>query len=198
MHMWLKITKRCSPRLLLRMLVYILWLTPILGTARAQQTAAMHLTLPQAIDLALKQNRSLGLARLSVTDSEHKKQIARSDYFPHIKNESSVLHITELAGVEIPAGAFGNHASTGAIPGQTLFLDQGSLTTYTSGTGLAQPLTQMFKIRESNRAATADINSAKIQVDQAEDDVALKVRQVYYELLIAQLKKEAAAEEGNT
>src|ERR1700685_3032172 len=188
MHMWLKITKRCSPRLLLRMLVCILWLTPILGTARAQQTAAMHLTLPQAMDLALKQNRSLGLARLGVADSEHKKQIARSDYFPHIKNESSVLHITELAGVEIPAGAFGNHASTGPIPGETLFLDQGSLTTYTSGTGLTQPLTQMFKIRESNRAATADINSAKVQVDQAEDDVVLKVRPVYYGLLIAQLK----------
>jgi outer membrane protein TolC len=191
--MWLKITKHCSTRLLLRMLVYILWLAPISATARAQQTAATHLTLPQAIDLALKQNRSLGLARLSVTDSEHKKQVARSDYFPHIKNESSVLHITDLAGVDIPAGAFGYHASTGAIPGQTLFLDQGSLTTYTSGTGLAQPLTQMFKIRESNRAATADINSAKIQVDQAEDNVVLKVRQVYYGLLIAQLKKQSAA-----
>ncbi len=55
----------------------------------------------------------------------------------------------------------------------------------------------MFKIRESNRAATADINSAKIQVDQAEDDVVLKVRQVYYSLLIAQLKQQAAVEEVN-
>ncbi len=195
--MWLKITKRCSPRLPLRMLVCILWLTPVFATARAQQTAAMHLTLPQAIDLALKQNRSLGLARLAVTDSEHKKQIARSDYFPHIKNESSALHLTEFAGVEIPEGAFGNHPSTGPIPGETLFLDQGLLTTYTSGTGLTQPFTQMFKIRESNRAATADINSAKIQVDQAEDDVVLKVRQVYYELLIAQIKREAAVEDVN-
>ena len=193
--MWLKITKRCLPQLLSRMLVCVVCLTAIFPAARAQQTTAMHLTLPQAIDLALKQNRSLGLARLGVTDSEHKKQVARSDYFPHIKNESSVLHITELAGVEIPAGAFGVHASTGPIPGETLFLDQGLLTTYTSGTGLAQPLTQMFKIRESNRAATADINSAKIQVDQAEDDVVLKVRQVYYGLLIAQLKKQAAVEE---
>src|SRR3984885_1916268 len=197
MHMWLMITKRCSPRLLLRMSVYILWLTPIFPAARAQQTGTMHLTLPQAIDLALKQNRSLGLARLGVTDSEHKKQIARSDYFPHIKNESSALHLTEFAGVEIPAGAFGIQPFTGAIPGETLFLDQGLLTTYTSGTGLTQPFTQMFKIRESNRAATADINSAKIQVDQAEDDVVLKVRQVYYGLLIAQLKKEAAVEEVN-
>jgi outer membrane protein TolC len=195
--MSLKIAKRCPARLLLPLLVCVVWVTPVHAAAQAQQTAVMHLTLPQAIDLALQQNRSLGLARLGVADSEHKKQIARSDYFPHIKNESNLLHITELAGVEIPAGAFGVHASTGPIPPVNLFLDQGSLTSYTSGTGLAQPLTQMFKIRASNRAATADINSAKIQVDQAEDDVVLKVRQVYYGLLIAQLKKQAAVEEVN-
>src|ERR1700723_1443383 len=164
-------------------------------TVAAQTGAPYHLTLSQAIDLALNQNRDLKLAQLSVVDSEHKKEIARSDYFPHIKNESAVLHLTELAGVEVPAGAFGNHASTGAIPGQSLFLDQGALTTYTSGTGLEQPFTQMFKIRESNRAATADINSAKIQVSEAENEIALKVRQLYYNILIAQLKQQAAAEQ---
>ena len=56
-------------------------------------------------------------------------------------------------------------------------------------------MTQMFKIHESNRAAIADVNTAKIQVDQAEDEVALKVRQLYYGILIAQLKQQAAAEE---
>jgi outer membrane protein TolC len=155
----------------------------------------MQLTLAQAIDLALKQNRSLGLARLAVVDSEHKKEIARSAYFPHIKNESSILHVTELAGVEIPVGAFGVPPLIGPIPAHTLFIDQGALTSYTSGTGLTQPLTQMFKIRASNRAATADINTAKIQVNQVENEVTLKVRQVYYELLIAQLKQQAADEE---
>jgi outer membrane protein TolC len=193
--MRLKTTERRSHRSIPHMPLCFLGLMVMCSAALAQQTAAMHLTLPQAIDLALQQNRNLGLARLAVTDSEHKKQIARSAYFPHIKNESSILHITELAGVEIPAGAFGNHASTGAIPPENLFIDQGSLTSYTSGTGLEQPFTQMFKIRESNRAATADINSAKIQVDQAEDEVVLNVRQVYYALLIAQLKQQAAAEE---
>ena len=179
-------------------LLILLWasgLFVVRGSAAGQNTAPMSLTLPQAIDLALKQNRDLKLAQLAVVDSEHKKEIARSDYFPHIKNQSSVLHITELAGVEVPAGAFGNHASTGAIPGQSLFLDQGALTSYTSGTGLEQPFTQMFKIHESNRAAVADINTAKIQVDQTQNEVALKVRQLYYSILIAQLKQQAAGEE---
>jgi outer membrane protein TolC len=160
-----------------------------------QNNAPMQLSLAQAIDLALKQNRDIKLAQLAVVDSQHKKEIARSDYFPHIRNQSSVLHITDLAGVSIPAGAFGNHPATGAIPGQNLLLDQGGLTSYTSGTGLEQPLTQMFKIHASNRAAAADINTAKIQVDQAENAIALKVRQLYFGILIAQLKQKAAAEQ---
>ncbi len=162
------------------------------GVSYAQNNATMDLTLPQAIDLALKQNRQIQLAQLAVDDSVHKKEIARSAYFPQIKNESTVLHITELEGVRFPAGAFGSPQSTGPIPSQSLVIDQGALTLYTSGTGLAQPLTQMFKIHESNRAATADINSAKIQVNQAENEIALKVRQLYYGILIAQLKAEAA------
>ena len=189
--MWMKTTKY----LLSLGPLFTLWLFAFSGIGQAQ--APMHLTLPDAIDLALKQNRSLGLARLAVVDSEHKKEVARAAYFPDIKNESSVLHITELAGVHIPVGAFGDNSVTGPIPGQSLFIDQGALTGYTSGTGLAQPLTQMFKIHESNRAAVADINTAKIQVDGAENEVALKTRQLYYALLIAQLKQQAATEEIN-
>jgi outer membrane protein TolC len=195
--MRLKATRRISCRTLLPMLLCATGLPGGAGVACAQNGTPLPLTLSQAIDLALKQNRSLKLAQLGVADSEHKKEIARSAYFPHIKNESSILHVTELAGVEVPAGAFGVPPATGAIPAANLFIDQGSLTSYTSGTGLAQPLTQMFKIHESNRAATADINTAKIQVNQAEHEVALKVRQLYYGLLIAQQKLQAATDEDN-
>ena len=189
-------TIRCHPfKSALRTFLCTLGVCACWGSACAQSGAPMPLTLSQAIDLALRQNRDLKLAHLSVVDSEHKKEIARSAYFPQIKNESMVAHITELAGVDIPAGAFGNHPATGLIPGTSLFLDQGALTSYTSGTGLDQPFTQMFKIHASNRAAAADINTAKIQVNQAENEVALKVRQLYYGILVAQLKQQAAAEE---
>jgi outer membrane protein TolC len=161
----------------------------------AQTQAPMPLHLSQAIDLALKQNRSLHLAELAVTDSQHKKEAARSAYFPHIVNDSSVHHITELAGVEIPAGAFGSPASTGPIPAKALFLDQGSTTSYTSGTQLEQPFTQMFKIRESNRAASADVETARVQLTQAENEIVLDVRKLYCNLLIAQIKLQAAQEQ---
>ena len=156
----------------------------------------MELTLSQAIDLALKQNPSLKLAQLAVVDSEQKKRIARADYFPRIKNESTAFHVTEIQQLVIPEGSLGVGAVTGPIPPKTAVIGQGTFTAYTSGTGLQQPLTQMFKIREDNRAATADINSARIKVKQAENDIALKVRQLYYEILIAQLKETAAKHEA--
>src|ERR1700753_849569 len=163
--------------------------------AGGQNNAPMPLSLTQAIDLALKQNREVKLAQLAVVDSEHKKEIARSAYYPLIRNESKINHITDLAGVEIPAGAFGNHPDTGLIPCENLFLDHGANTSYTSGTGLEQPLTQMFKMREPNRAAPADIKSARAQVNLTQNGIALKVRQLYYGILVAQLKQQAAQEE---
>ena len=103
-------------RLLLKILsLSLLCTVELLGipeNSRGQNNSPLRLSLPQAIDMALKENRDLKLARLAVTDSEHKREIARSAYFPHIKNESSVLHLTDLAGVQFPAGAFGTHPST--------------------------------------------------------------------------------------
>lgn len=173
--------------------------TYIMTYAQTSTPAAppVTLNLQQAIELALKQNNSLRLARLAVEESRQKKVIARASYFPQIKNESAFLHLTELAGVTIPAGAFGVPSSTGPIPGRTISIAQGSLTTYTSGTGLTQPVTQMFKIYEANRAATADLHSAGIRAEDTTNAVVLAVRQVYYGILIAEQKRAAAQESMN-
>jgi DHA2 family multidrug resistance protein len=198
----LNMKQKKTQRTLLENLMPMLLCATFLGAQHAacaqaavRPTTPVPLTLPKAIELALKQNRSLQLAHLAVTDSEHKKEIARSAYFAHVKNESSILYVTELAGVEISAGAFGVPAATGQIPSKSLFIGQGSDTAYTSGSGLAQPLTQMFKIHESNRAAVADINTAKIRVSQTENEIALRVRQIYYSLVIAQITRQAATAE---
>src|SRR4051812_44034398 len=93
----------------------------------AQQSSptAIRLTLDQAIDLALKQNHSVRLSSLFVEQMQSKKDEARSNYLPQIKASGSTLHVTELAGIEIPAGAFGIYPSTGPVPPKSLFIDQG-------------------------------------------------------------------------
>jgi outer membrane protein TolC len=163
--------------------------------AQQPAPAPARLTLDQAIDLALKQNHSIRLRSLSVEQTQRKKDEARSNYLPQIKASGSVLHITELAGVEIPEGAFGNHPSTGAIPGKSLFIDQGSATGYVGGAGLDQPLTQLFRIHQANVAAHQDVLIANTQLDQTEDAIALQVRELYYNILINQQKEQASQDQ---
>jgi outer membrane protein TolC len=150
-------------------------------------TASVHLTLSTAIEMALAHNRHITLAHLAVTDSEAQKRLAESHFYPIIKNESAVLHITELEGVKLPAGSIGQ-TSTGILPTETLVIGQGAATSYTSGTGLEQPISQIFKIRAGVKAADADLNSAHIQSDDAENGVALLVHKLYYGILVEQLR----------
>jgi outer membrane protein TolC len=166
-------------------------------TSVAQQSSAdpMQLTLEQAINLALKQNHSVRLRSLSVEQMQRKKDEARSNYLPQIKTSGGVLHVTELEGVAIPAGAFGSYPSTGPVPSKPLFIDQGSATWYTGGVGLEQPLTQLFSIHQANVAAKQDLLVAKTQLDQTQDAIALQVRQLYYNTLINQQKQKASRDQ---
>jgi outer membrane protein TolC len=165
--------------------------------AMAQQPspAPMRLTLDQAIDLALKQNHSVRLRSLSVEQMQSKKDEARANYLPQIKASGSVLHITELEGVAIPAGAFGNFPSTGPVPSKPVVIDQGGDTGYIGGVALEQPLTQLFRIHQGNLAAKQDVLVAKTQLDQTQDAIALQVRQLYYNVLINQEKLEASQDQ---
>jgi outer membrane protein TolC len=161
------------------------------GAEVRRDPAGVHLTLPAAVQMALQHNRHIMLAHLAVTDSEAQKKLAESHYYPILKNQSAVLHITELEGVKIPAGAIGQ-TTTGLLPAETLTIGQGGATSYTSGTELAQPLTQMFKIRAGVKAADADLNSARIQSDDAENGISLLVHKLYYGILIEQMRGSAA------
>jgi outer membrane protein TolC len=155
----------------------------------------MRLTLDQAIDLALKQNHTVHLRSLSVEQVQSKKDEARSNYLPQIKASGSTLHLTELAGIEIPAGAFGSYTSTGPVPSKSLFIDQGAATGYIGGVGLEQPLTQLFRIHQANIAAKQDVLVAKTQLDQTQDAIALEVRQLYYNILINEQKLDASQDQ---
>jgi outer membrane protein TolC len=165
------------------------------AVAQQPSPTPMRLTLDQAIALALKQNHSVRLRSLSVEQMQSKKDEARSNYLPQIKTSGSVLHVTELEGIAIPAGAFGSYPSTGPIPSKPLFIDQGSATWYTGGVGLEQPLTQLFRIHQANVAAKEDVLVAKTQLDQTQDAIALQVRQLYYNILINEQKLEASQDQ---
>jgi outer membrane protein TolC len=165
--------------------------------AAASQYASdvRRLTLTEAVHLAITQNRGLKIARLKVAENEQKKAGERSSYFPSLKNESNLMHVTALQNISFPTGTFGTVGGL-YVPSQNTILPQGQTTIYSSGTQLSQPLTQLIRIRDANRIAAADVAISRDDLKKAENQVALEVHSLYYGILIAKLQKQAAEQQA--
>ena len=75
--------------------------------AQSSGMAARHITLAEAVQLALKQNHVVRIAELEVEAKQHAKDVAHSAYLPSITNESRVFTVTDSQFIQIPAGRFG-------------------------------------------------------------------------------------------
>src|SRR5262245_57427622 len=149
-----------------------------------------HITLREAVDLALARNHVVRLAQLSVEEKDHAKEVAKSSYFPQVRNDTTLVRVTDTQLVEVPAGGLGI-VGPNPIPPQTLVLNQGGVSTATNGTGIVQPLTQLFRVRAANDIARAEAEATRGKARGLEDETALKVHQVYYRILIADVRRQA-------
>src|SRR5262249_40903784 len=145
---------------------------------------------PEAVDLALAHNYAVRLARLSVEEKDRTKDVAKSAYFPLVRNDTTVIHVTDTQLIEIPVGGLGgvdNHP----VPPQRLIINQGGLNAVSNGTGISQPLTQLFRVKAANDVARAETEAAREKARGLEDDTALRVHQIYYRILITDVRRRA-------
>jgi len=159
--------------------------------AIAATAPEMRLTLQQAVELAIKQNRALKIARAKTKESDGKVVSAKSDLYPQLTNDTTAFGIGNKEAVTIPRGSLGTVPGLGPFPQQSTALDQGSNAVLLANTTLAQPITQLFKIRAGVRVASADSRITRDELHKAEDDVTLAVHQLYYGLLIARQQRKA-------
>ncbi|HUP05230.1 MAG TPA: efflux RND transporter permease subunit, partial [Bryobacteraceae bacterium] len=162
-----------------------------IGAAPAQ-AAARTLTLPEAVDLALKQNHAIQIGRARVQAEKQKLVTARADYFPQLSNSSAFMGDSANPLVTVPAGSLGVMPGLGAFPPADVSLNQGNSTVFLSSTTLGQPLTQIFKIRAANQAAAAERRGTEADLKKDEDEVIFGVHQLYFGLLAARKQIEAA------
>jgi outer membrane protein TolC len=149
-----------------------------------------HITLHEAVQLALQHNHNIHIAGYKVEEMQHAKEVAKSAYFPTIRNESDFLHVTDTQLIQLSAGSLGGVAGN-PVPPVTSTINQGGVNLVTSGTQLMQPLTTLLKIRPMNDMARAELKASQQKAQQTENDVALQVHQLYYKVLIAQVHRAA-------
>jgi len=160
------------------------------GAEPDSSPALRHITLRDAVQLAIEHNHLLRISQSKVEEKQHAKEAAKSEYFPSIRNDSSFLHVTDTQLIEIGAGSLGTAGGT-PIPARTAIVNQGGRNLTTSGTQLTQPLTSLLKIKSANAIAEAELKASRETRQQSENDVALRVHQIYYKVLIAQAHRSA-------
>jgi len=160
------------------------------GAEETGNTPSRHVTLQEAVQLALNHNHDIRIAGYTVEEKQHAKEAAKSSYFPSIRNDSSFLHVTDTQLVQINAGSLGLADGT-PIPPANSILNQGGRSLTTSGTQITQPLTTLLKIKRANDMAQAELKASREKAQLTGNDVALAVHQVYYKILIAQAHRSA-------
>ena len=163
---------------------------PVAIAQPPEPAVARRITLREAVDLAVAHNHALRLAQLSVDEKDRAKDVARSAYFPQVRNDATLIHLTDTQLIELPAGALGRVGAE-PLPPRTLILNQGGVSTATDGIGLVQPLTQLLKVKAANDVARAEAEATRGRARGIENETALRVQRVYYQILITDVRRQA-------
>lgn len=160
---------------------------PAMGNAQTRT-----ITLEEAIRLAKQQNFAVRMAKLKTREAEAIVVKERANYFPSVTNQTNALHLGELDNLVLPAEVLGTYSSTGAIPGKPISIALGKQDSFLSRTTAAVPITQVFKIHAGVSAAKAEALSARSNEQSAEHEVTFNVKKLYFNLLTAERRKQAA------
>jgi outer membrane protein TolC len=159
-------------------------LSACLTLADGTSGTGRHITLQEAVQLALKHNHNVRIAHYGVDEKQYVKEAAKSSYFPSIRNDSGFMRITDTQLIQLAPGSLGTAAGT-PIPPANSIINQGGRSLVTSGTQITQPLSSLLKIKHANEIAEADVKASREKSDLTENDVALAVHEVYYRILVA-------------
>jgi outer membrane protein TolC len=144
-----------------------------------------RLTLEEARQLALQNNKSLALARLNVTEKQHAATAARKDYFPKVLGDVTYFNFNQpLGSIDVPVPS-----SPGMIKATAVAQQNTTLTTLF----LAQPITKLIAVNAAVQLARAEENTARAQLDKGTRDLLSGVTQAY-EGLVGALRIRAALE----
>ena len=158
------------------------------GIAHAQPR---KLTLDEAVSLATQQNSTVRIAEDRVNAMDARVRGSRASYFPTLSNDSSALHIAQQQHIDIPQGALGVYPQIGPIPATGVSVAQGDPNFLLSTTTLSQPITQYFKIRAGVDLNRADAAGARSDMRRAENEIAYKVKEVFYGILTTERRRDA-------
>ena len=151
----------------------------------AGQTAAIgeRLTLDNALNLAVANNRRLQSARLDVDRAEANLSAQRTRRLPVFEADVTASQLLAPVDFAFPQGAFGTFPGTGPIPAADTKVSAGRKPAYFVQSQLSQPISQLFKIGLGIQSAATSREIERERARSEQLSVINNVRRVYFLIL---------------
>jgi multidrug efflux pump subunit AcrB/outer membrane protein TolC len=169
----------------------VLLLLCLLAAPKAWSGTPEPLTLQQCMELAVARSSVTRIARARVEENRQKVNVTRTDYLPQVTGDWNWSRTTTEGLITIPAGTLGVVPGVGPFPNQNIDFSQGSKNLSIANLTVAQPLTQLLKVRQADVASRMDLESAQAELGKAESEIRLAVQQAYFGILIARQQQVA-------
>lgn len=98
-----------------------------LADGAGNPATSRHITVQEAVLLALKHNHDIRIAGYAVDEKQHAKEAMKSSYSPTLRNDSSFMRVTDTQLIEINSGSLGVAGGT-QIPPVNTIVNQGAVT----------------------------------------------------------------------
>jgi outer membrane protein TolC len=154
--------------------------------AQCQQPAAEVLTLEQAIELALRDNRQIKNAMLELNKSEDRLAAARSRRLPEFKLNALGSQLLSSLDFKFEQGVFGNYPGIGPIPAKDSVISTPRRPTFIMVGQINQPLSQLYRIGLNLKQLGAGHEIARQEMRGRRQSVINNVKQAYYAILQTQ------------
>src|SRR6202161_79692 len=152
------------------LLLTLLFAGPMVFAGELGDSAsARHITLQEAVQLAVQHNHNVHIAADNVEAKQHATEVAKSAYLPSVRNESTFMHVTDTQLIQLRAGSLGGVAGS-PVPPADAIINQGGKDLTISGTQLTQPLTTLLKIRSENDMARAEWRASQQKAKDTVND----------------------------
>jgi outer membrane protein TolC len=161
--------------------------------AFSQDTA--HLDLEKAAGLALQNNHLLNIKRLQAGEKQQKVNEDRVKYFPSVTAAGTYQYNTNLPGLTIGQGSFGQLPLGGiviSLPPTDYRIGMGNHNIYTAGVTFYQPVSQLAKINEGVEVSKAEMKIARAEQAKAAFQIRQAVEKLYFGMLIIRKQVEEA------
>lgn len=177
--------------------VFLLTLLLLTAGANRQvmsQDNGTTLTLDQAIQIALKNNRETSNARLDIDKANDKLGAYRTRRLPSFKVSSLISQPLSTFDTTFEKGVFGSYPGIGSVPAEDTVITSSTNMTGLLVSQVSQPLTQLRRIGLQIKQQELGVEISQTQLRAKEQALVNEVKRAYYAILQTRNAARAAEE----